>query len=171
MTDEMRPRVVVIRHRKERKSKCSLQPLVSHPDFVFYSHDKPERWTHLPGPAPGSVRLDFTGPPISAQDAAPRLLIVDGTWRYAGSIGQHPKIALCQPRSLLEDWKTAYPRRQTLCQDPEKGLASVEALFAAFLQMGKLEMTWLDHYYWKQDFLNKNATLINWLCERKGFIC
>lgn len=171
MEEETGPRVVIIRHSKERKAKCSLQPLVSFPGFVFYLHNKPWNWKHIPGEFPGSVRLDFEGPPLSQADAGYRLLLVDATWRYAKEVVKHEKVAACSPRSLLKEWKTAYPRRQTLCEDPERGLASVEALFAAFLQMGKLELSWLDCYYWKQDFLNKNAELIEWLCERKGLIC
>jgi len=63
-------------------------------------------------------------------------------------------------RSLPIDLKTAYPRRQEDCQDPERGLASVEALFAAYTILGRDTTGLLDFYYWKEDFLLKNPLLI-----------
>lgn len=168
---ELLPSVVVIRHSKERKSKCSLQPFVRLPQFVFYVHSKPHTWQHVPGKEPGSVRLAFEGPLLSVKDASYRLLIIDGTWRYAERIVANPKVIACEPRVLLKEWKTAYPRRQMDCEDPERGLASVEALFAAFLQTGRLQESWLDQYHWKAEFLEKNAKLIEALCQTKGLVC
>lgn len=170
-SQKLLPSVVIIRHSKERKSKCSLQPLVGLPEFAFYVHTKPHTWKHVPDSDPVGVRLDFEGPLLSVKDAPYRLLVVDATWRYAQRLSSHPKIAACRPRALLKEWKTAYPRRQNDCHDPERGLASIEALFAAFLQMGSLQTSWLDQYHWKHEFLEKNAELIQRLCETKGLVC
>ena len=53
------------------------------------------------------------GEDLSQADRGIRLLLVDCTWRRL------PKLV------------TAYPRRSKLTPDPEHGLASVEALYAA----------------------------------------
>ena len=58
-------------------------------------------------------------------------------------------------RSLVSGYKTAYPRRQDDCPNPEEGLASVEALYLAYLTLGRNPEGLLDFYYWKDEFLNK----------------
>jgi len=62
-------------------------------------------------------------------------------------------------RSLL-DWQTAYPRVSKVYADPSAGLATIEALFAAHAQLGIITDTLLDHYRWKEEFLDRNAELI-----------
>jgi len=62
-----------------------------------------------------------------------------------------------EQRSLPSYLRTAYPRRQTGCPNPNTGLASVEALYAAFLILGRPTTTILDHYYWKNTFLSING--------------
>ena len=49
------------------------------------------------------------------------------------------------------------PRKQTECTDPERGLASVEALFIAYHILGYETEGLLDHYYWKKEFLRLNS--------------
>jgi pre-rRNA-processing protein TSR3 len=66
-------------------------------------------------------------------------------------------IAEMVPRSLPPSLRTAYPRRQTLCPDPARGLASVEALFAAYRILGRDVDGILDGYLWRERFLVTNA--------------
>ena len=60
-------------------------------------------------------------------------------------------------RSLPDGIRTAYPRRSKLFDDPEGGLASVEALFAATAIVGIPRFDLLDHYRWADQFLELNA--------------
>jgi pre-rRNA-processing protein TSR3 len=58
-------------------------------------------------------------------------------------------------RSLPSHYKTAYPRRQLDCPDPERGLASIEALYAAYSILGRSTDGLLDRYHWKEEFLSQ----------------
>jgi pre-rRNA-processing protein TSR3 len=60
-------------------------------------------------------------------------------------------------RSLPGYIKTAYPRRQDSCDDPERGLASLEALFIAYTLLERDTTGLFDHYYWKDDFFKINS--------------
>lgn len=143
----MEVRDVIIRHPKERLSKCSLQPLKGRKDLVFH--------TARPGfsfDATGYVLLSVDAPVLSPEDAESPLLLLDSTWRLL------PKLEKCVsgdalPRSLPPDLKTAYPRVSKLAEDPAAGLASVEALYAARLLQGRPVEGLLDHYHWKDLFL------------------
>ena len=63
------------------------------------------------------------------------------------------------PRSLV-GWRTAYPRASKQGTDPAHGLASVEALFAAYHILGRPTEGLLDNYRWAEEFLRANG-LIN----------
>ena len=100
------------------------------------------------------VLLKVGAKPLSKEDRDRGIFLIDGTWRYAAAMEKKsPKMVA---RSLPTGFKTAYPRRQTLCPDPEFGLASIEALYLAYLITGRDTDGLLDDYYWKQDFLRIN---------------
>lgn len=69
-------------------------------------------------------------------------------------------------RSLLP-WQTAYPRVSKVYADPSAGLATIEALVAAHLQMGLETAGLLDSYRWKNEFLERNEALIT-QCGTQG---
>lgn len=101
--------------------------------------------------------LDLDAPPLSAADSDKGLLILDGTWRYAEKMHNWvERQVILEKRSLPGNFKTAYPRRQEDCADPERGLASVEAFYLAYIILGRSTEGILDHYYWKEDFLKLN---------------
>jgi pre-rRNA-processing protein TSR3 len=54
---------------------------------------------------------------------------------------------------------TAYPRRSRTFTDPERGLASIEALFAALALLGEPRRELLDGYRWAAEFLAANTGL------------
>ena len=56
--------------------------------------------------------------------------------------------------------ETAYPRRSRIHADPESGLASIEALFAATLILGESRPELLGSYRWRDEFLERNRALI-----------
>ncbi|NDV62023.1 hypothetical protein G0Q06_06155 [Puniceicoccales bacterium CK1056] len=138
---------IVIRHPRERKSKCSLQPLVGRPDLRFE--------TARPGflfDATGYVQLHLDAPVLSSADAGLPLLLLDSTWRLL------PRLEACVTgspvlRSLPDSLVTAYPRVSKTSDDPARGLASVEALYVARRLQGRTTSGLLDQYYWKDDFL------------------
>lgn len=104
--------------------------------------------------------LDLDAEPLSAADGDRGLFVVDATWRYAArmvkSLGDRPEMVR---RSIPGGYRTAYPRCQTDCPDPDRGLASVEAIAVAYRIMGRGGEDILDHYYWKEGFLERNAAL------------
>ena len=60
----------------------------------------------------------------------------------------------------LPGLQTAYPRSSKIFDDPEGGLASIEALWAAYHLMGRPTDGLLDHYRWAEQFLAANSDLL-----------
>lgn len=152
MMSALKP-TVILRHKKENLKKCSLRGLEPRSDFIFLTYPK----STLPS-LKGYVLLTMGAPPLTKEDHDKGIFLIDGTWRYAQvMLSSIPKPYEFELRSIPDNYRTAYPRYQTECSDPEKGLASVEALYIAFQLMGKDPSGLLDHYYWKEDFLRKNS--------------
>jgi pre-rRNA-processing protein TSR3 len=147
------PPTIVVVHPKERRSKCSVAPLRGREGFVFWNH--PRRGAES---LTGYVRLGLGGPMLTPEDSSSGLLILDGTWRWAAAMERD--YADLPVRSLA-NWSTAYPRTSKLFEDPAAGLATVEALYAAYVQMDRPTDGLLDHYQWGDAFLAKNAALVN----------
>lgn len=152
------PPTIIYRHRKENLKKCSLRGLEKREGFLFYTYPQKE----LPN-LTGVVLLSMEGEPLSEKERESQLLVIDGTWNYAEVM--HRQVEKQFPdkitkRSLPGNWETAYPRKQTKCPDPERGLATIEALYAAYLAMGRPVDDLLDHYHWKELFLQKNQPLL-----------
>ncbi len=145
------PPTYIVVHPKENRRKCSLWPLRGRPDLVFVRF-RPDLSLELPG----YVRLSVHGPPLTERDAQCGLLLLDGTWRYAEQMEKH--FASVPPRSL-PGLRTAYPRRSKLFEEPAGGLASVEALYAAYRLLGRPTDGLLDHYRWAEEFLRANGWL------------
>jgi pre-rRNA-processing protein TSR3 len=148
----MFPPTIIVVHPKERRSKCSVQPLRGRDGFVFWKH--PRRGAES---LEGYVRLGLGGPPLTPADADRGLLILDGTWRYAAAM-ERDYAEL--PLRSLGPWQTAYPRASKLFEDPSAGLATIEALVAAYAQMGRPIDGLLDHYQWREEFLRGNAKML-----------
>lgn len=137
----------VIRHAKERIAKCSLR----------FLHDRPEM-TFLrarPGftfDGSGFLLLEVDAPPLSAADAGRPLLLLDSTWRWL------PQLRACVrgqvvPRSIPGNVATAYPRTSKVFDDPDGGLASIEALYLARRLLGDRDDSLLEGYHWREQFL------------------
>ena len=153
------PPTLILRHRKENLKKCSLRGLETREDFKFFTYPK----DFLP-PLDNYILLTLGAPPLSEKDSAFGLFLIDATWRYAGiMLNNIPSLIMhkCLQRSLPADLRTAYPRQQNDCPDPEAGLASIEALYAAFIILGRKTDDLLDNYYWKEQFLQKNSLFKN----------
>lgn len=162
----MRP-TFIIRHPKENRQKCSLRGLETRPDLRFATfprqHDDHHPIANLDSDdLRGRVVLVLGAAPLTPADVDAGLLLIDGTWRYAARM--HRALVTWAevgptliPRALPQSFVTAYPRRQTDCPDPGAGLASVEALVAAYLAVGWNPAGLLDHYRWAAEFLRLNA--------------
>ena len=145
------PPTIFVVHPRERRSKCSLEPLRGREGFVFWTF--PEQGEE---PLDGYVRLGLGGRVIGPDDADRGLLVLDGTWRLAARM--EPDYSELAIRSLPE-LKTAYPRSSKIFDDPTGGLASIEALWAAYRLMGRCTHGLLDHYRWAERFLAANSDL------------
>ncbi|MBP9841380.1 MAG: DUF367 domain-containing protein [Simkaniaceae bacterium] len=136
---------IILRHRKENIKKCSLRGLENTLQFITY----PAK--NLPN-LDQYVILTPNAPPLTE---AKGLFLVDGTWRYAAKMIENLPTGVTY-RSLPQIFTTAYPRRQ----EEVHGLASIEALYLAYLITGRDPSLLLDHYYWKEQFLIQNASAI-----------
>ncbi|MDN3507705.1 MAG: hypothetical protein P0S94_02155 [Simkaniaceae bacterium] len=142
---------IILRHRKENLKKCSLTGLETRDDLDFYTYPLKASLPDLTN----YIMLDFDGPEISLDDAHFGIFLLDSTWKYEkvmrNAIPDLPK------RSLPSNYRTAYPRKQTACNDPDRGLASIEALYLAHKLSGRPYKDLLDHYHWKEEFLKINS--------------
>ena len=142
------PPTVIVIHPREKRSKCSVEPLRGQDDFIFWKF--PDRGSE---PIDGYVRLGIGGPELSADDASKGLLVLDGTWRLAQKM--EPFFDELPVRTLPA-WQTAYQRVYKVFDDPTGGLATIEAIFAAHTILGKDTSGLLDDYYWAEQFLELN---------------
>jgi pre-rRNA-processing protein TSR3 len=143
---------IVIRHRKENLQKCSLRGLENRNDFLFFTYPK----EIIEIDFSSYILLTIDAPILQEGENEKGFLLIDATWKYAGKIlGKYdtPKL---EKKSLPPYFKTAYPRYQTGCSDPNRGLASIEALYIAFLLTKRPTNDLLVNYYWKDQFLKKN---------------
>src|SRR5438093_92178 len=117
------PPTIIVRHTHENPRKCSAFPLKGRADLLFLNY-----------PVATRPPLAADGPELSAADAGAGVLLLDGSWRWAAAMTRD--FADVPPRSL-HGWRTAYPRVSKFGTDPDNGLASVEALVAAYHILGR----------------------------------
>lgn len=152
------PPTVIWRHKKENLKKCSLRGLENRADFQFF--------TYPIQPLPdldGYILLTLDAPPLGAADANRGLFLIDATWRYAAVMEKQLGYDLSRfaARSIPAGYRTSYPRCQTACSNPDVGLASVEALYIAYLLMGRDPSGLLDQYYWRESFIELNKSCLD----------
>lgn len=145
------PTIIVV-HRKENRRKCTVEPLRGHPGFDFHLYPATE-----PASLTSYIRLGLTGPVLDRTlHRHAGLLVLDATWRYASQM----EAAFCHiPSVSLPPVQTAYPRISKQHADPPQGLATIEAIFAAYSILGRPTQGLLDQYRWARPFLSKNAWL------------
>jgi len=142
------PPTIILRHTRENLKKCSLRGLEQRKDMIFLTYPS----STLPDLNNYCV-LSMDAPVLTVADAHLGLFLIDGTWRYAEKMDRSlPSPASFIRRSLPGHFRTSYPRRQLDCPDPERGLASVEALYLAYSILGRSTKGILDHYHWKELF-------------------
>ncbi len=146
------PPTIIVVHPRERRSKCTVEPLRGRDDFVF--------WT-FPNvgdePLDDYVRLGMGGPMIDPdKDALHGLLVLDGTWKLAGRM---ENVFYNVPVRSLPPTVTAYPRKSKVFDDPSGGLATIEAIYVANRMLHRPVDGLLDAYHWKEEFLRANPFL------------
>src|SRR5262249_55059411 len=138
------PPTIIVVHPRERRAKCTVQPLRQHPGFKFYKHPR------MPTELTGYVRLGLGGVILSEADCESGLLVLDGTWRWVEPM---ERVAGTIPVRSLPPMVTAYPRSSKVSDNPEGGLATVEAIYAAYRLLGRDTTGLLDHYHWAAEFI------------------
>lgn len=173
---------VILRHCKEKIKKCSLRWLEDRYDLKFFSYPQDlealtsffyttissfSQYTSAYKTMDTStlmlakyVLLDLRGSPLSIKDQSMGLLLLDGTWKYAKKMFRTLSFSM-ELRSIPHMFRTAYPRTQNNCEDPIRGLSSVETIFIAHHILKKDTADLLNTYYWKDLFLKKNQSLWN----------
>ena len=145
--------VLIIVRRGEDRAQCTIQPLRGTPglDFLRYPlRQKPDLSRHL--------LLAPDAPPLTPAAAGRPLLLLDANWRHAEKMRK--AVEPIEARSIPVGWRTAYPRRSKIHADPDTGLATVEALFAATCVLGCRDDSLLRLYPWRDAFLALNRDLV-----------
>lgn len=146
------PPTIILRHRKENLKKCTLHGLEERLDFCFFTYPK----DILPDLS-NYFLLTINAPLLSKADNHLGIFLIDATWSYAEVMQQQLRPPhQFQKRSLPLNYRTAYPRRQEDCPDPVRGLASIEALYVAYVLLNRNTEGLLNKFYWKEEFLKKN---------------
>jgi pre-rRNA-processing protein TSR3 len=144
--------VLILRDPRESAKKCSLTPLRGRPGIQFVSFARSRR---LDGS--GRVLLHPDGEELGPSDRGRGILLLDCSWKrlpdLLATVDGDP------PRRRLPVLATAYPRKSRIFQDPETGLASIEALYAAAALLGQPCGELLAGYRWAESFLAANPAL------------
>ena len=163
MTENKKPDIVIM--DREVRSKCSIYPLRYREDLRFmHSNHIPE----LPEDTfADHILLHVDGEPLTLKDRNTPMILIDASWKRALYLAKFPQFQNLQKRSLCSI-TTSYPRVSKLYKMPGNGLASVEALYIARIILGKEDITLLDHYHWREQFLESNKDLIASLKESQA---
>ena len=144
--------VLILRDPRESVRRCSLTPLRGLAGVTFVAYHRSRR---LDGG--GRALLHPDGEELGAADRGAGLLLLDCAWRRVPQLLR----TVDGPYALrrLPPLRTAYPRRSRTFEDPEVGLASVEALYAACCILGTPDPELLRCYRWACEFLRLNPQL------------
>ncbi len=144
--------IFILRDPRESAAKCSLTRLrgLSRVEFAPY---RVGREVHVGE----RILLHLDGELLSPDDAGRDLLLLDCAWRRVPALRATIRGRVHARR--LPRLQSAYPRRSKTFEDPEVGLASVEALFAACAILGEPRPELLDGYRWRDAFLRANPEL------------
>lgn len=152
--------ILIIRDARESVKKCSVAPLKGSRDITI-------RGWHRDHPIEvgGHTLLHPEGEPLTAADACRPLLVVDSSWHHLAQVSRD-LTGIVMKRSIPPGFATAYPRKSRVFDDPETGLASVEALFVALVILGEWREELLNHYHFKDAFLRLNEPRFSELAKK-----
>jgi pre-rRNA-processing protein TSR3 len=144
--------VLIIVRRGENRAQCTIQHLRGTPGIAFLRYpfyQKPDLSRYF--------LLAPDAPPLVRADAGRPLLLLDANWHRA--LKMRRAIEPIEARAIPHGWRTAYPRRSKVHTDPDTGLATIEALFAAACVLGCRDESLLRSYPWRNNFLALNRDL------------
>jgi pre-rRNA-processing protein TSR3 len=144
--------ILIVRDPREPSKKCSLTPLRGMQGLHFVSLRGGRRVD-----AGRRIWLHPEGVELSSADRGHDLLLIDCAWRKLSNFSKVIDGELLPRR--LPKLITAYPRRSKVAVDPEDGLASVEALYAAVALLEGPRAEFLANYRWGDEFLAANPQL------------
>jgi len=169
-------RIVAFRHVREKRSKCSLTPIENF-DGVFIRRAKPG----MRYDGTGHILLAPDAPELSPEDSFTTaaeeahfgeigradliardgegrglrpILLLDSVWRLLPAM-RCKIVGSPIERSLPKSIATAYPRASKMTDDPDAGLATIEALYAALAILGCRRDELLDGYLWRDEFIKR----------------
>jgi pre-rRNA-processing protein TSR3 len=144
--------VLILRDPRESIQKCSLTPLRGREDVEFLKYDPNRRYD-----AAGRILLHHEGELLTEDDAGAGLFLVDSSWRRLPKLLD--RVDGEPLRRRLPPLRTAYPRKSVVFEDPDGGLASIEALYAAVRILYGPRPELLEGYRWAEEFLRLNPSL------------
>ena len=145
--------VFIVVRRRENRVKCSIQPLRGTPGLEFHYYPLRQKYDFS-----RHILLAPAAPPLTDADVGRPLLLLDASWRQAMTMRK--AVEPVEARSIPPGWRTAYPRHSKVQADPDTGLATVEALFAACCVLGCRDDSLLRLYPWREAFLALNLDLM-----------
>ncbi len=144
--------ILILRDPRESPRKCSLTPLRGMEGITFRNYH-PEREVD----ASGRILLHPDGEVLTGADSGKGLFLVDCAWRRVPSL---LRTVRGEPvKRSLPPLVTAYPRKSFTFDDPARGLASIEALYAAVAILWQPCPELLRDYLWAAEFLAANEDL------------
>ncbi len=171
LSDAPPVRFLIIRDHKENKQKCTLSPLEGRDGYRFLDLSQPASPPVIEEIG-GGILLTTDAPIMTRSDREflePGVVtIIDSTWARVPNVLARVRTAPGHRlirRALPDELVTAYPRVSKLYQDPEQGLSSIEAVFAALVILGSPDLSVLDAYRWRTQFLEQND--LTW--QRSGW--
>jgi len=144
--------ILIVRDRREPAGKCTIARLRGMEGVRFVT---PREGTRID--AGRRIWLHPDGEALTPADRGFGLLLIDCGWRKLAALSKGIDGDLRLRR--LPKLVSAYPRRSKVSVDPEAGLASVEALYAAVALLEGPRPELLAQYRWAADFLAANPEL------------
>jgi pre-rRNA-processing protein TSR3 len=157
-------RYEILMDKRENPRKCTIHPIKDRSDFYvrYFSKNRPIN-------AFGAdCLLHVNGEDLSQIDVSglKSLGLIDCTWKKVAPTMQRVAMPLPRLVRIPEGFVTAYARRNKEGNDPDAGLATIEALFIAAAFLGFWDESLLEKYYFKDEFLKQNEEL--WRKYRLG---
>ena len=144
--------VLILRDPRESVKKCSLTPLRGREDVEFWSYDPNTRYD-----AAGRILLHHEGELLSEADQGKGLFLVDSSWRRLPKLLD--RVDGAPVKRIDQHHHLFHHQTGHIFEDPEPGLASIEALYAAVHILHGPRPELLEGYRWAEEFLRLNPTL------------
>jgi|GEM_PF-400576 len=145
---------VIIDH-SESANKCSVAPLTFRTDFRFTR----VRANNPLGPMQCELMLHHAGESVLEWRGknVKGIGVIDCNWKRLPTIQSRVVAPHASFVRIPEGFVTAYPRTSKRGTDPDKGLATIEAIFTAAALIGHIDPTLFERYQFGKRYLELNA--------------